>query len=71
MLSCSVGNSKSQLYKAKLRFRELLTPSPEAPVATRSRQQWVTDSAKAKPENWDLPINLDVVTPLALVATQS
>ena len=32
MLSCSVGNSKSQLYKARLRFRELLAPSPEAPL---------------------------------------
>jgi RNA polymerase sigma-70 factor (ECF subfamily) len=31
MLGCSVGNSKSQLHKAKLRIRALLTDSPEAP----------------------------------------
>ena len=29
ILSCSVGNSKSQLYKAKMRFRELLAGSSE------------------------------------------
>src|SRR5271169_3669080 len=29
MLSCSVGNSKSQLHKAKQRFRDLLAASPK------------------------------------------
>src|ERR1700757_4046462 len=33
MLGCSVGNSKSQLHKAKLRIRELLSQSPEATPA--------------------------------------
>jgi len=39
MLSCTVGNSKSQLYKARLRFRELLTQSPgaQSPVRTGGR----------------------------------
>jgi RNA polymerase sigma-70 factor, ECF subfamily len=39
MLGCSVGNSKSQLHKAKLRIRELLAQSPEArPVAIREQR---------------------------------
>ena len=29
LLSCSVGNSKSQLHKARLRLRELLTQCPD------------------------------------------
>jgi RNA polymerase sigma-70 factor (ECF subfamily) len=69
MLSCSVGNSKSQLYKAKLRFRELLTPSLASPVASRSRQQWVQESARAKPTDCGLPIDLDAVRPSTPVAT--
>ena len=37
MLDCSIGNSKSQLHKARLRLRELLrNPSPVAP-AVRAR----------------------------------
>jgi len=43
ILGCSVGNSKSQLHKAKLRIRELLARSTEARTATtkteRSRTQ--------------------------------
>src|SRR3984885_2654368 len=34
MLGCSVGNSKSQLHKAKLRIRELLAHSPQTDAAT-------------------------------------
>src|SRR6202790_2628410 len=40
LLGCSVGNSKSQLHKAKLRIREFLLHSPEtrsAGVLARSR----------------------------------
>jgi RNA polymerase sigma-70 factor (ECF subfamily) len=70
MLSCSVGNSKSQLYKAKLRFRELLTASPEAPLAAGTRQQGVKESATARAKNWGSSINLDSVTPSTPVATQ-
>lgn len=56
MLGCSVGNSKSQLHKAKLRIREFLAHSRPAGTAlvpdSRSR------SKRAKPEfqGWDLPM---------------
>lgn len=36
MLGCSVGNSKSQLHKARLRIRELLTESTKAAQADDS-----------------------------------
>jgi RNA polymerase sigma-70 factor (ECF subfamily) len=38
-LGCSVGNSKSQLHKARQRIRELLTPSapPQAACSVRER----------------------------------
>jgi RNA polymerase sigma-70 factor (ECF subfamily) len=65
MLSCSVGNSKSQLYKAKLRFRELLAPSPAAPLATRNRKPCAKKRAKKERENWNLPLGPDVVMPPA------
>ena len=55
MLGCSVGNSKSQLHKAKLRIRELLARAPEArSVAVQER----SDSKPARPlfEDWELAI---------------
>jgi len=39
MLNCSVGNSKSQLHKARLRIRELLQPSRTQPQEQKSRQE--------------------------------
>ena len=50
LLGCSVGNSKSQLHKAKLRIRELLAQTPEAATAREQRP------SMAKPlfEDWDL-----------------
>jgi hypothetical protein len=65
MLSCSVGNSKSQLYKAKLRFRELLAPSPVERLSVRNRRPCAKKGSKKARENWSLPQGLDVVTPLA------
>jgi RNA polymerase sigma-70 factor (ECF subfamily) len=65
MLSCSVGNSKSQLYKAKLRFRELLAPSPVERLAVRNRRPCAKKGSKKARENWSLPQGLDVETPLA------
>lgn len=65
MLSCSVGNSKSQLYKAKLRFRELLAPSPAGRLAVRNRRPSAKNGAKKTRENWNLPQSGDVVMPLA------
>lgn len=68
MLSCSVGNSKSQLYKARLRFRELLAFSPVVKLAVRSGQSRATKRAKPKPDNWDLRIRHDVVMSQAAAA---
>ena len=65
MLSCSVGNSKSQLHKAKLRFRELLAASPKARAATRTGQSYARKRTESKPENWDLPIVREMAIPPA------
>ena len=61
MLSCSVGNSKSQLYKARLRFRELLTPSPAVQLATPDAQGANKKRSKPKPGNWAPRIDANVV----------
>jgi RNA polymerase sigma-70 factor, ECF subfamily len=39
MLNCSVGNSKSQLHKARLRIRELLRPARTQPQEQKRRQE--------------------------------
>jgi RNA polymerase sigma-70 factor, ECF subfamily len=62
MLGCSVGNSKSQLHKAKLRIRELLTHSPEARLAIRAQAR-TKKRAKAARENWSLPKDMVIPTP--------
>src|SRR6202049_2818762 len=66
MLGCSVGNSKSQLHKAKLRIRELLARSIEAREATRAQAR---SKKRAIPvhANWGVPEDL-VVPPAALVS---
>lgn len=70
MLSCSVGNSKSQLYKARLRFRELLAHSPEAQLAIKKKQSSTQKRAKPILENWLPPIGLEVPIPPMLPAGQ-
>jgi RNA polymerase sigma-70 factor (ECF subfamily) len=70
MLSCSVGNSKSQLYKAKLRFRELLAPSPGAKLAGGNRQRCAKKRARTERENLGIPIGHCVVMPHAPLVTQ-
>jgi RNA polymerase sigma-70 factor (ECF subfamily) len=68
MLGCSVGNSKSQLHKAKLRIRELLARSIEAQASGRAQ----TRRRKRVPiphANWDMPE--DMVMPPAAFASQS
>jgi RNA polymerase sigma-70 factor, ECF subfamily len=66
MLSCSVGNSKSQLYKAKMRFRELLAHTPAARLAIRSEQSHNKKRAKRRRESWDLPSFQDEALPALL-----
>jgi RNA polymerase sigma-70 factor (ECF subfamily) len=63
MLGCSVGNSKSQLYKAKMRIREWLANSPEARPEVQKGRPIVKKRAKAARANWGLP--KDVVMPPA------
>ena len=65
MLSCSVGNSKSQLYKAKLRFRELLAPVPAAQLAVRNAKPSAKKRVTKERENWNLPLGPNVVMPPA------
>jgi predicted transcriptional regulator len=70
MLGCSVGNSKSQLYKAKLRFRELLAPSAGPKLAVRNRQKCTQKRARADRKNTCLPLTLGLGIPPALPVTQ-
>jgi RNA polymerase sigma-70 factor (ECF subfamily) len=68
MLGCSVGNSKSQLHKAKLRIRELLARSIEAQASGRAQ----TRRRKRVPiphANWDMPE--DMLMPPAAFVSQS
>jgi RNA polymerase sigma-70 factor (ECF subfamily) len=60
LLGCSVGNSKSQLHKAKLRIRELLAHSPDARPATIRDGRSRSKHARPQFEKWDLPIGQDV-----------
>lgn len=56
ILGCSVGNSKSQLHKAKLRIRELLAHAPE-PRSTAAQSAQSRGHATVK---WDFPVGADV-----------
>jgi RNA polymerase sigma-70 factor (ECF subfamily) len=60
MLGCSVGNSKSQLHKAKLRIRELLARSPESRSMTVLDERPRTRHDRPLFELWDLPIGREV-----------
>jgi hypothetical protein len=56
MLGCSVGNSKSQLHKAKLRIRQLLAHSTESRTATTKTERSRTQPTRSLFETWDLSI---------------
>jgi RNA polymerase sigma-70 factor (ECF subfamily) len=56
MLGCSVGNSKSQLHKAKLRIRELLAQLPESRPATIQEELPAPKPARPLFEAWDLAL---------------
>lgn len=53
-LGCSVGNSKSQLHKAKLRMRELLKASSK--VAGTSQFEKSAGRSRSGTESWRMPI---------------
>jgi hypothetical protein len=69
ILGCSVGNSKSQLYKARLRFRELLAQPTEPQSAKRNKQPLTRRSTTSKIENWVLPVTPAVQMSEALRGT--
>lgn len=60
MLDCSVGNSKSQLHKAKLRIRELLANSADSrpPILA---QKPSTKLARPLVAKWELPVHSSVI----------
>ena len=59
MLGCCTGTSKSQLYKAKLRIRELLAHLPEARLANGG-QGHIENCAKAARKHGNLIKNMVV-----------
>ena len=62
MLGCSVGNSKSQLHKAKLRIREILAQTPEAKLATTPEKS-STRPARPVFETWEMALAEGVAMP--------
>ena len=59
LLGCSVGNSKSQLHKAKLRIRDLLTPLPENSREENRPPIRLADLGTKRPaggERWQVPL---------------
>jgi RNA polymerase sigma-70 factor (ECF subfamily) len=60
MLGCSVGNSKSQLHKARLRIRELLAHSPGARSTAVRVQESSIKHAKPQLDTWRSPISHNV-----------
>jgi len=69
LLGCSVGNSKSQLHKAKLRIRDFLTNLPqnsgEVPVSAGAAK-----SRTRSANNWDLAIPAGTEFSLGSMTTQ-
>ena len=60
LLGCSVGNSKSQLHKAKLRIRDFLAHPPATRAETRCRERpsgsCAETQAVPRVEKWKIPI---------------
>jgi RNA polymerase sigma-70 factor, ECF subfamily len=63
MLGCSVGNSKSQLHKAKLRIRELLARSVETRLTANSAERSRSKTERPLFQKWDLAIGQNVTVP--------
>src|SRR5208282_273886 len=57
VLGCSVGNSKSQLHKAKMRIRELLAQLPKTRSVAARDTQSSTKPVRPSVEAWGLPID--------------
>jgi RNA polymerase sigma-70 factor, ECF subfamily len=69
LLGCSIGTSKSQLHKAKLRIREQLTDAPQPRRATLQTDDFATPETPfdTAPDQWDpparpapIPVNINI-----------
>lgn len=73
LLGCSVGNSKSQLHKAKLRMRDFLAHPPASRAETSQDERPSTQHANSQSrrlmEKWQIPVppspRIDNVLPFA------
>jgi RNA polymerase sigma-70 factor, ECF subfamily len=68
MLGCSVGNSKSQLHKAKLRIRELLARAPETQSVDLEDKYVRTKQTRPVFENWDLSVAMHPASNMSQLA---
>ena len=73
LLDCSVGNSKSQLHKAKLRIRELLgqarTEANHASGIAKAKRAAVKPAPMS--EVWEVPVNEDLPVPPTMVPSMA
>jgi RNA polymerase sigma-70 factor, ECF subfamily len=73
LLGCSVGTSKSQLHKAKLRMREILSHAPQTRVETTVRNapaisRRFEPAFDRAPEPWNLPTPPSAINPDSMSA---
>ncbi len=67
MLGCSVGNSKSQLHKAKLRIRELLARAPKT-QSVDLEDKYVRTKQTTVFEDWDLSVAMHPASNMSQLA---
>lgn len=58
LLGCSVGTSKSQLHKAKLRIRDLLAQIPSETTARASAESRAQEPLPKRRGRWNLPMGV-------------
>lgn len=74
LLDCSVGNSKSQLHKAKLRIRELLGQAQqdaERAAGSKVRSKRNTVKPERTTEVWDVVVNESLSVPPTMVPSMA
>ncbi|GAC1431963.1 MAG: hypothetical protein NVS1B11_02530 [Terriglobales bacterium] len=73
LLDCSVGNSKSQLHKAKLRIRELLGQARAEANTSNGNAKTKRNAVNlaARSEVWEVTVNEDLPVPPAMVPSMS
>jgi hypothetical protein len=63
LLECSVGNSKSQLHKAKLRIREILARTTDGVDVVRTRN--LDTQTEPAPASGDWDVSSDAELPIS------